>query len=39
MRGKDTVKGGGVWGISDPKEIEEVMRALEDTELMYCDDD
>ncbi|OBT49427.1 hypothetical protein VE00_00419 [Pseudogymnoascus sp. WSF 3629] len=39
MRGKDTVKGGGVWGISDPKEIEEVMRALEDTESMYCDDD
>lgn len=39
MRGKDTVKGGGVWGISDPKEIEEVLRALDDTELMYCDDD
>ncbi|KAH8596348.1 malonyl CoA-acyl carrier protein-like protein transacylase, partial [Bisporella sp. PMI_857] len=32
MRGKDTVKGGGVWGISDPKEIEEVLRALEETE-------
>ena len=27
MRGHDTVKGGGVWGISDPKEIEEVLRA------------
>lgn len=39
MRGKDTVKGGGVWGISDPKEIEEVMRALDDTDLTYCDDD
>ncbi|KAK2625098.1 hypothetical protein QTJ16_005467 [Diplocarpon rosae] len=32
MRGKDTVKGGGVWGISDPKEIEDVLRALEETE-------
>ncbi|KAI9054122.1 hypothetical protein LZ554_001293 [Drepanopeziza brunnea f. sp. 'monogermtubi'] len=32
IRGKDPVKGGGVWGISDPKEIEEVLRALEETE-------
>ncbi|CAG8957461.1 hypothetical protein HYFRA_00011442 [Hymenoscyphus fraxineus] len=32
MRGRDVVKGGGVWGISDPKEIEEVLRALEETE-------
>lgn len=32
MRGGDKVKGGGVWGISDPKEIEEVMRALDETE-------
>lgn len=32
MRGHDLVKGGGVWGISDPKEIEEVLRALEETE-------
>ena len=32
MRGSDLVKGGGVWGISDPKEIEEVLRALDDTE-------
>lgn len=32
MRGKDSVKGGGVWGISDPKEIEEVLKALEETE-------
>ena len=28
MRGKDSVKGGGVWGISDPREVEEVLRAL-----------
>ena len=32
MRGKDTVKGGGVWGINDPKEIEEVLKALDETE-------
>jgi [acyl-carrier-protein] S-malonyltransferase len=32
MRGKDTVKGGGVWGISDPSEIEEALRGLEETE-------
>jgi [acyl-carrier-protein] S-malonyltransferase len=34
MRGRDTVKGGGVWGISDPKEIDEVLRALEETETL-----
>jgi len=38
MRGRDTVKGGGVWGISDPKEIEEVLRALEETELSNGDE-
>ena len=32
MRGKDGLKGGGVWGISHPKEIEEVLRALDETE-------
>ncbi|RDW60925.1 malonyl CoA-acyl carrier protein-like protein transacylase [Coleophoma cylindrospora] len=32
MRGKDTVKGGGVWGISHPKEVEEVLRSLDETE-------
>lgn len=32
MRGHDTVKGGGVWGISDPKEIEDVLKGLEATE-------
>jgi len=32
MRGKDTVKGGGVWAITDPSEIEEVLRGLEETE-------
>jgi len=32
MRGRDLVKGGGVWGISDPKEIEEVLKALDETE-------
>ncbi|KAF1937542.1 malonyl-CoA-acyl carrier protein-like protein transacylase [Clathrospora elynae] len=29
---KGAVKGGGVWGITSPKEIEEVVRALDDTE-------
>ncbi|KAL8809473.1 MAG: hypothetical protein Q9200_003376 [Gallowayella weberi] len=32
MRGRDTVKGGGVWGISDPREIDELLRGLEETE-------
>ena len=32
MRGKDKVKGGGVWGINDPKEIDEVLKALDETE-------
>ena len=32
MRGKDSVKGGGVWAITDPSEIEEVLRGLEETE-------
>jgi [acyl-carrier-protein] S-malonyltransferase len=30
MKGK--VKGGGVWGITSPKEMEEVVRALDETE-------
>ncbi|KAL2073761.1 hypothetical protein VTL71DRAFT_11087 [Oculimacula yallundae] len=38
MRGRDIVKGGGVWGISDPKEIEEVLRALEETEASSGDE-
>lgn len=29
---KGAVKGGGVWGITSPKEMEEVIRALDDTE-------
>jgi [acyl-carrier-protein] S-malonyltransferase len=32
MRGVDTVKGGGVWAITDPMEIEEVLKGLEETE-------
>lgn len=32
MRGKDLVKGGGVWAITDPSEIEEVLRGLEETQ-------
>ncbi|KAF2256627.1 malonyl-CoA-acyl carrier protein-like protein transacylase [Trematosphaeria pertusa] len=29
---KGAVKGGGVWGITSPKEMEEVIRALDDTD-------
>lgn len=32
IRGKDVVKGAGVWAITLPEEIEEVMRGLEETE-------
>jgi [acyl-carrier-protein] S-malonyltransferase len=32
MRGRDVVKGGGVWGITSPKEAEEVLKALDETE-------
>ena len=32
MKGRDVVKGGGVWGVSDPKEIEEIVKALDETE-------
>ncbi|KAE8445281.1 hypothetical protein EG329_013519 [Mollisiaceae sp. DMI_Dod_QoI] len=32
MRGHDHVKGGGVWAISNPGEVEEVLKALDDTE-------
>lgn len=32
---KGAVKGGGVWGVNDPKEVEEIMRALEETEKPY----
>lgn len=34
MRGTDAVKGGGVWAITDPSEIKEVLRGLEETEPM-----
>ncbi|KAI1126353.1 Adaptor complexes medium subunit family-domain-containing protein [Nemania abortiva] len=32
MRGMDTLKGGGVWAITDPIEIDEVLKGLEKTE-------
>ena len=32
MQGADVVRGGGVWGLSDPKEVEGVLRGLEETE-------
>ncbi|KAJ9271052.1 hypothetical protein DTO212C5_2997 [Paecilomyces variotii] len=31
--GRVMAKGGGVWGISDPREVEDIMLALEQTEL------
>jgi malonyl CoA-acyl carrier protein transacylase len=34
---KGAVKGGGVWGITSPKEMEEVVRALEETESVEDD--
>jgi malonyl CoA-acyl carrier protein transacylase len=34
---KGAVKGGGVWGITSPKEMEEVVRALEETETIEED--
>lgn len=39
MRGKDLVKGGGVWAITDPSEIEEVLRGLEETEHILDDEE
>lgn len=39
MRGKDAVKGGGVWAITDPSEIEEVLRGLEETKDIHDEDD
>ena len=32
MRGKDTIRGGGVWGITEPREIDTFLRGLEETE-------
>ncbi|RYP34526.1 hypothetical protein DL767_004238 [Monosporascus sp. MG133] len=40
MRGaSDTVKGGGVWAITDPVEIEEVLKGLEKTESLVEDEE
>lgn len=36
---KGAVKGGGVWGINDPKEVEEIVRALEQTEKPYDEEE
>ncbi|OLN82207.1 Malonyl CoA-acyl carrier protein transacylase [Colletotrichum chlorophyti] len=38
MRGRDSVKGGGVWAITDPSEVEEVLRGLEETERVSEED-
>lgn len=39
MRGKDLVKGGGVWAITDPSEIEEVLKGLEETRGIFDEED
>jgi [acyl-carrier-protein] S-malonyltransferase len=39
MRGKDLVQGGGVWAITDPTEIDEVLRGLEETESIVEDEE
>ncbi|KAI5860776.1 Mu homology domain-containing protein [Durotheca rogersii] len=35
MRGTDSVKGGGVWAITDPVDIEDVLKGLEQTENLH----
>lgn len=32
MRGRDVVRGGGVWGVTEPREVEVMLRGLEETE-------
>ncbi|KAI2640220.1 malonyl CoA-acyl carrier protein transacylase [Xylaria nigripes] len=39
MRGTDTVKGGGVWAITDPMDIEDVLKGLEKTESLIEEED
>ncbi|KAI9686545.1 MAG: hypothetical protein M1822_003556 [Bathelium mastoideum] len=34
---KGAVKGGGVWGVTDPKEVEQIMKALDETESVEDD--
>lgn len=35
MKGREGLKGGGVWAISDPKEIDEVLKELDETETAF----
>lgn len=37
MKGRDTIKGGGVWGITSPFEVDDVLAALEETEVIEQD--
>jgi [acyl-carrier-protein] S-malonyltransferase len=39
MRGRDTVRGGGVWGISRPEEMEEFLKGMEASEGADADGD
>lgn len=38
MKGKDDVKGGGVWAITEPSEVEDVLKALDETEGLGIDE-
>ena len=39
IRGKDVVKGAGVWAITTPEDIDEVLRGLEETDGMVDEDE
>ncbi|PFH55364.1 hypothetical protein XA68_18479 [Ophiocordyceps unilateralis] len=39
VRGRDLVKGGGVWAITDPSDVDEVLRGLEETAGLVDDED
>ena len=32
IRGREGVRGGGVWGVTEPREVETALRGLEETE-------
>ena len=38
MKGTDTVKGGGVWGITEPHEVDDVFKGLDETEGLDVDE-
>jgi len=38
MKGRDDLKGGGVWGINDPREVEQILKELDETETAVDDE-